>query len=129
MRQKIFFLQRFITIILICPRSNIEIISENRSESNSNDSKHFFLYYFRNPKTRSYEYLKYKIFNPSRKRRETDTQFQVSKHNSLLDLIDTYRFLWKALLWLSFNQQNRQINLCGSLPEHPIEVGFFWILS
>ncbi|KAF3775331.1 30S ribosomal protein S12 [Nymphaea thermarum] len=49
-----------------------------------------------NPKTRSYEYLKYRISNHSRKRRETDTQFQVSKHNFIFDLIDTYRILWKA---------------------------------
>ncbi|KAH0437237.1 hypothetical protein IEQ34_026288 [Dendrobium chrysotoxum] len=39
------------------------------------------------------------ISNPSRKRRETDTQLKVkvSKQNSILDLIDTYRILWKAV--------------------------------
>ncbi|KAK7366094.1 hypothetical protein VNO78_38530 [Psophocarpus tetragonolobus] len=39
------------------------------------------------------------ISNPSRKRKggETDTQFQVSKQNSILDIIDTYRILWKAV--------------------------------
>jgi len=29
--------------------------------------------------------------------RETDTQFKVSKQNSILDLIDPYRILWKAV--------------------------------
>ncbi|KAL2223766.1 UNVERIFIED_CONTAM: 30S ribosomal protein S7, chloroplastic [Sesamum indicum] len=52
---------------LICPRS----------ESNSNDSKHFFLHYFGNPRTQSYGYVKYRISNPSRKGRETDTQFKI----------------------------------------------------
>jgi hypothetical protein len=64
MRQKIFFLKEIQFGTIICPRSNIEIISDifpyfarvnkqfeiprlfqNRSESNSNDSKHFFLHY------------------------------------------------------------------------------------
>ncbi|KAL2235836.1 UNVERIFIED_CONTAM: 30S ribosomal protein S7, chloroplastic [Sesamum indicum] len=67
------------------------------SESNSNDSKHFFLHYFGNPRTQSYGYVKYRISNPSRKGRETDTQFKVSKQNSILDLIDTYRILRKAV--------------------------------
>lgn len=31
------------------------------------------------------------------KKGETDTQFKVSKQNSILDLIDTYRILWKAV--------------------------------
>jgi hypothetical protein len=44
-------------------------------ESNSNDSKHFFLYYFGNLGAQSYGYVKHRISNPSRKRRETDTQF------------------------------------------------------
>ncbi|KAJ9549201.1 hypothetical protein OSB04_021744 [Centaurea solstitialis] len=63
---------RFGTII--CPRFNIEKISEvfpdfvrNRSESNSNDLKHFFLHYFGNPRTQSYGYVKYRISNPSSK--------------------------------------------------------------
>jgi len=80
MRQKIFFLKEIRFGTIRCPRSNIEIISEvfpyfvrvnkqfeiprlfqNRSESNSNDSKHFFLlftlHYFGNPRTRSYGYV------------------------------------------------------------------------
>lgn len=62
-------------------------------------STSFYITRFRNPRTRSYGYVKYKISNPSRKRRETDTQFKVSKQNSILDLIDidTYRILWKAV--------------------------------
>ncbi|KAJ6874237.1 hypothetical protein NC651_032915 [Populus alba x Populus x berolinensis] len=39
----------------------------------------------------------YRISNPSRKRRQTDTQFKVSKQNSILNLIDTYRILWKVV--------------------------------
>ena len=118
---------RFGTII--CPRSNIEIISEvfldfvrvnkqfemprlfqNRSESNSNDSKHLFLHYFGNPRTQSYGYVKYRISNPSRKGRETDTQFKVSKQNSILDLIDTYRILRKAVF-----DESRMYGLEGDL--------------
>jgi len=118
---------RFGTII--CPRSNIEIISEvfpyfvrvnkqfeiprlfqNRSESNSNDSKHFFLHYFGNPRTQSYGYVKYRISNPSRKGRETDTQFKVSKQNSILDLLDTYRILRKAVF-----DESRMYGLEGDL--------------
>ncbi|KAL6599058.1 hypothetical protein ACP70R_045922 [Stipagrostis hirtigluma subsp. patula] len=38
-----------------------------------------------------------RISDPSGKRRETDTQFKVSKQNSILDLIDPYRILWKAV--------------------------------
>jgi len=68
-------------------KSNIGIISEvfldfihvnkefemsqlfyNKSKSNMNDSKHLFLHYFRNPRTQSYGYEKYRISNPSRKR-------------------------------------------------------------
>ncbi|KAJ4848579.1 hypothetical protein Tsubulata_043577 [Turnera subulata] len=66
-------------------------------ESNSNDSKHFFLHYFGDPRTKLYGYGKYRISNLSTKRRETDTQFRVSKQNSILDLIDTYRILRKAV--------------------------------
>ncbi|KAL3648453.1 hypothetical protein CASFOL_007877 [Castilleja foliolosa] len=47
---------------------------------NSNDSKHFFLHYFGNPRTQSYGYVKYRISNPSRKGRETDTQFKEISH-------------------------------------------------
>ncbi|GFP99851.1 uncharacterized 8.8 kDa protein in rps12-tRNA-val intergenic region [Phtheirospermum japonicum] len=47
---------------------------ENKSESNSNDSKHFYLYYFGNPRTQSYGYVKYRISNPSRKGREMDVK-------------------------------------------------------
>ncbi|KAG8363169.1 hypothetical protein BUALT_BualtMtG0004300 (mitochondrion) [Buddleja alternifolia] len=85
---------------LICPRS----------ESNSNDSKHFFLHYFGNPRTQSYGYVKYRIFTPSRKGRETDTQFKVSKQNSILDLIDTYRILLKAVF-----DESRMYGLEGEL--------------
>ncbi|KAH0440101.1 hypothetical protein IEQ34_025750 [Dendrobium chrysotoxum] len=62
-------------------------------------STSFSITLFRKPKTRSYGYVKYRISNPSRKRRETDTQLKVklSKQNSILDLIDTYRILWKAV--------------------------------
>ena len=129
MRQKIFFLKEIQFGTIICPRSNIEIILEvfpdfvrvnkqfemprlfqNRSGSNSNDSKHFFLHYFGNPRTQSYGYGKYRISNPSRKRRETDTQFKVSKQNSILDIIDTYRILWKAVF-----DESRMYGLEGDL--------------
>ncbi|KAG8634275.1 hypothetical protein MANES_17G022694v8 [Manihot esculenta] len=69
------------------------LITKNKYESNSNDSKHFFLHYFGNPRTQSYGYIKYRISNPSRKRREMDTQFKVSKQNSYY----TYRILWKVV--------------------------------
>ena len=41
-------------------------------------------YYFGNLTNQSYEYVKYKIFNPNRKMREMNTQFKVSKHNFIL---------------------------------------------
>ena len=115
---------RFETII--CLRSNIEIISEvfpdfihvNKqfemprlfSKSNSNDSKHFFLHYFKNPMTQLYGYVKHRISNPSRKMRETNTQCKMSKQNSILDLMDTYRILWNAI----FNE-SRMYGLEGDL--------------
>ncbi|TYI63800.1 hypothetical protein E1A91_D09G042100v1 [Gossypium mustelinum] len=72
-------------------------ITKVSSRSNKNDSKHFFLHYFGNSRAQSYGYVKYKIFCPSRKGSETNTQFKVSKQNSILDLIDTYRILWKSV--------------------------------
>ncbi|KAK3031411.1 hypothetical protein RJ639_037409 [Escallonia herrerae] len=51
----------------------LESAKRSWSESNSNDSKHFFLHYFGNPRTQSYGHIKYRISNPSRKRREMDT--------------------------------------------------------
>lgn len=41
---------------------------------------------------------------------ETDTQFKVSKQNSILDLIDTYRILWKAVF-----DESRMYGLEGDL--------------
>ena len=41
---------------------------QNKSELNSNDLKHFVLYYFENPRTQSYGYVQYKISNPSKKK-------------------------------------------------------------
>lgn len=73
-------------------------------------STSFFLHYFGNPRTQSYGYVKYRISNPSRKGRETDTQFQVSKQNSILDLMDTYRILWKAVF-----DESRMYGLEGDL--------------
>lgn len=61
---------------------NIEIISYvffilsvliNNSKYLNNDLKHLFLYFFKNPNTQSYKYVKYIIFNPSKKMRDTDT--------------------------------------------------------
>lgn len=43
-------------------------------------------------------------------RGETDTQFQVSKQNSILDLIDPYRILWKAVF-----DESRMYGLGGDL--------------
>nr|YP_010204761.1 ribosomal protein S12 [Leymus multicaulis]YP_010204805.1 ribosomal protein S12 [Leymus multicaulis]YP_010204844.1 ribosomal protein S12 [Leymus racemosus]YP_010204888.1 ribosomal protein S12 [Leymus racemosus]YP_010204971.1 ribosomal protein S12 [Leymus duthiei]YP_010205010.1 ribosomal protein S12 [Elymus hystrix]YP_010205054.1 ribosomal protein S12 [Elymus hystrix]YP_010205093.1 ribosomal protein S12 [Elymus virginicus]YP_010205137.1 ribosomal protein S12 [Elymus virginicus]QKZ94763.1 len=67
-----------------------------------------------NPKkpnsARSYGYGKYRISDPSGKRRETDTQFKVSKQNSILDLIDPYRILWKAVF-----DESRMYGLEGDL--------------
>uniref|UniRef100_F6HT00 Uncharacterized protein n=1 Tax=Vitis vinifera TaxID=29760 RepID=F6HT00_VITVI len=85
-------------------------ITKVSSESNSNDSKHLFLHYFGNPRTQSYGYVKYRISNPSRKRRETDTQCKVSKQNSILDLMDTYRIMWKAVF-----DESRMYGLEGDL--------------
>ena len=45
-----------------------------------------------------------------KKGRETDTQFKVSKQNSILDLIDTYRILWKAVF-----DESRMYGLEGDL--------------
>ncbi|KAL6511406.1 ribosomal protein S12 [Orobanche minor] len=91
---------------LICPRFNIEIISEVFPDF----VRHFFLHYFGNPRTQSYGYVKYRISNPSRKGMETDTQFQVSKQNYILDLIDTYRILRKAVF-----DESRMYGLEGDL--------------
>ena len=41
---------------------------------------------------------------------ETDTQFKVSKQNSILDLTDTYRILWKAVF-----DESRMYGLEGDL--------------
>lgn len=60
---------------------------------------------------RLYGYVKYRISNPSRKKKkETDTQLKVSKQNSILDLIDTYRILWKAVF-----DESRMYGLEGDL--------------
>ena len=53
---------------------------------------------------------KYRISGPSGKRRETDTQFKVSKQNSIFDLIDPYRILWKAVF-----DESRMYGLEGDL--------------
>ncbi|KAL8475672.1 hypothetical protein ACS0TY_028364 [Phlomoides rotata] len=45
-------------------------------------------------------------------RGETNTQFKVSKLNSILDLIDTYRILWKAV----FNESRINIDIGVSEP-------------
>ncbi|RZC64142.1 hypothetical protein C5167_025901, partial [Papaver somniferum] len=65
------------------------------SESNSNDSKHFFLHYFGNPRTQSYGYVKYRISNPSRKRGK-----------QILNL----KILWKAVF-----DESRMYGLEGDL--------------
>nr|YP_010204927.1 ribosomal protein S12 [Leymus duthiei]UAV85468.1 ribosomal protein S12 [Leymus duthiei] len=62
------------------------------------------------PNSASYGYGKYRISDPSGKRRETDTQFKVSKQNSILDLIDPYRILWKAVF-----DESRMYGLEGDL--------------
>lgn len=112
---------------MICPRSNIERISEVFLDfvrvNKQFEMPRLFrlgpsqiaiiritLHYFENPRTQSYGYVKYKISNPSKKRRETDTQFQVSKQNSILDLIDTYRILRKAVF-----DESRMYGLEGDL--------------
>ena len=112
---------------MICPRSNIERISEVFLDfvrvNKQFEMPRLFrlgpsqiamirstLHYFENPRTQSYGYVKYRISNPSKKRRETDTQFQVSKQNSILDLIDTYRILWKAVF-----DESRMYGLGGDL--------------
>nr|GLL25499.1 hypothetical protein LSAT_2X20640 [Ipomoea trifida] len=52
----------------------------------------------------------YEDFQSSRKGRETDTQLKVSKQNSILDLIDTYRILRKAVF-----DESRMYGLEGDL--------------
>ncbi|KAH0446896.1 hypothetical protein IEQ34_024274 [Dendrobium chrysotoxum] len=115
MRQKIFFLKRFDSELLYVQGPILEEFQRFSLplSVSTNNSKYldffrtgpspiamirstsFSLHYFGNPRTRSYGYVKYRISNPSRKRRETDTQLKVK--NSILDLIDTYRILWKAV--------------------------------
>ncbi|KAF1876936.1 hypothetical protein Lal_00033861 [Lupinus albus] len=83
------------------------------------------LHYFGNLRTQSYGYVKYRISNSSRKRGETDTQFQVSKQNSIFDLIDTYIILWKAVFdeslikkWIPpFTLMSRR----GTVEEKPVK--------
>ncbi|KAK4733691.1 hypothetical protein R3W88_007952 [Solanum pinnatisectum] len=60
--------------------------------------------------TQSYGYVKYRISNPSRKGREMDTQFKVSKQNFILDLIDTYRIQRKVVF-----DESRMYGLEGDL--------------
>nr|QXO87392.1 ribosomal protein S12 [Hoya exilis] len=60
--------------------------------------------------TQSYGYVKYRISHPRRKGRGRDTQFKVSKQNSILDLIDTYRILRKAVF-----DESRMYGLEGDL--------------
>ena len=130
MRQKIFFLKRFDSELLYVQGpilKSFQRFSLTLSVSTNNSkyldffrtgpsqiamirSTSFYITRFRNPRTRSYGYAKYKISNPSRKRRETDTQFKVSKQNSILDLIDTYRILWKAVF-----DESRMYGLEGDL--------------
>jgi hypothetical protein len=59
----------------------------------------FFLHHVGNPRTQEDGYGKYRISNPSRKRRrrETDTQFKGSNQNSILNLIDTVVFWMKVI--------------------------------
>lgn len=127
MRQKIFFLKRFDSELLdvqgsilkseIFPdfvRVNKEfeiprLFRTGRSQIAMIRSTSF-LHYFGNPRTQSYGYVNYRISNPSRKRRETDTQFKVSKQNSIVDLIDTYRILRKAVF-----DESRMYGLEGDL--------------
>ncbi|KAJ6865593.1 hypothetical protein NC651_035995 [Populus alba x Populus x berolinensis] len=56
--------------------------------------------------SQSYGYGKYRISNPSRKRRETE----VSKQNFILNLIDTYRIMWKVVF-----DESRMYGLEGGL--------------
>jgi hypothetical protein len=46
----------------------------------------------------------------ARKMREIDTQFKVSKHNSILDLINPYRIMWKVVF-----DESRMYDLEGDL--------------
>ncbi|KAJ3669763.1 hypothetical protein LUZ61_022646 [Rhynchospora tenuis] len=46
----------------------------------------------------------------SEEKEETDTQSQVSKQNFILDLIDPYRILWKAVF-----DESRMYGLEGDL--------------
>ena len=130
MRQKIFFLKRFDSELLYVQGpilKSFQRFSLTLSVSTNNSkyldffrtgpsqiamirSTSFYITRFRNPRTQSYGYVKYRISNPSRKRRETDTQFKVSKQNSILDLIDTYRILWKAVF-----DESRMYGLEGDL--------------
>ncbi|KAJ6938205.1 hypothetical protein NC651_004808 [Populus alba x Populus x berolinensis] len=43
--------------------------------------------------TQLHGYGKYKIYNPSRKGREMNTQFKVSEQNFILNLIYIYNFI------------------------------------
>ncbi|KAF1864759.1 hypothetical protein Lal_00039931 [Lupinus albus] len=79
---------------MICPRSNIEKVSYfSLTLSVSTNNSKFLdflrigssqiemilstLHYFGNTRTQLYGYVKYRTSNPSRKRGETDTQFQI----------------------------------------------------
>ncbi|GJY24111.1 ribosomal protein S12 [Tanacetum coccineum] len=68
------------------------------------------------------------ISNPSRKRRETDTQFKVSKQNSILGLIDTYRILWKAVFDES-RDKSPDSRLRGRTCEETLRFFGHWILT
>ncbi|KAL0906111.1 hypothetical protein M5K25_024577 [Dendrobium thyrsiflorum] len=118
MRQKIFFLKRFDSELLYVQGPILEEFQRFSLplSVSTNNSKYldffrtgpspiamirstFPLHYFENPRTRSYGYVKYKISNPSRKRRETDTQLKVkvSKQNSICIYEIEYGILWKAV--------------------------------
>jgi hypothetical protein len=131
MRQKILFLKRFdselfyvqgpilksfkrFSLTLSVSRNNSKYLDFFRTGTSQiamiRSTSFYITLFFGNPRTRSYGYVKYKISNPSRKRRETDTQLKVSKQNSILDLIDTYRILWKAVF-----DESRMYGLEGDL--------------
>ena len=127
MRQKIFFLKKFdselryvqgpiwkefqrFSLTLSVSTNNSKCLDFFRIGPSQIAMIRSTLHYFGNPRTQSYGYVKYRISNPSRKRGGTDTQFQVSKQNSILDIIDTYRILWKAVF-----DESRMYGLEGDL--------------
>ncbi|KAH0447442.1 hypothetical protein IEQ34_023740 [Dendrobium chrysotoxum] len=106
MRQKIFFLKRFDSELLYVQGPILEEFQRFSLPLSVSTNNSKYLDFFRTGpspiamiRSTSFSITLFRKPKDSIERRETDTQLKVkvSKQNSILDLIDTYRILWKAV--------------------------------